>query len=174
MGRTITRSGRAPGSREIRLNIVAERIEDGQDLRREIERITKENDIQAGSILCGIGGLKTCRIRIPVMEPGQPRYIDPGVVEISALQGTLSPHSLHCHIAVCDEEGRMWGGHLSFGCIVRMTCELVIAVHDTLTFDRNHDPMTGYDELIVDRQSRARPQAVYGSAADPAWTECPE
>ena len=131
------------------LDIVAERIADGQDLWEAIEEITRNHHMLAGSILCGIGGLKKCRIRVPVITPGQPRYINPGIAEIAALQGTLSSHSAHCHIAVCDEQGRMWGGHLSKGCIVRMTCELVIAKHDALRFDRQHDLTTGYDELVV-------------------------
>jgi uncharacterized protein len=133
------------------LNILAERIEDGQDLRLEIERITKENNIRAGSILCGIGGLKICRIRVAVTNRAEPRYIDPGIVEIVTLQGTVSMRSVHVHVAVSDQTGRTWGGHLSEGCIVRMTCEIVIMRHDAYTFDREHDPDTGYNELVITR-----------------------
>lgn len=132
--------------------ILVERIEDGFDLRSEIERITRQNEVRAGSVLCGLGGLQKCRLRLPVTEPGQPKYINPGVVEIIALQGTLSLHSAHIHVAVSDEQGKVWGGHLSKGCIVRMTCELVIMKHSDYEFDRALDPVTGYDELVVSRR----------------------
>jgi uncharacterized protein len=133
------------------LNIFAERIEDGRDLRLEIERLTEKFNIRAGTILCGIGGLQKCRIRTAVVHPTQPQYIDPGTVEILTLQGTLSMHSAHAHIAVADETGHTWGGHLSEGCIVRMTCEIVIMRHDAYTFDRELDAQTGYDELLITR-----------------------
>jgi uncharacterized protein len=131
------------------LNILAERIEDGSDLRLEIERLTEKFNIRAGTILCGIGGLQKCRIRTAVIDPDQPKYIDPGPVEILALQGTLSRHSAHVHITVADESGRTWGGHLSEGCIVRMTCEIIMMRHDAYTFDRELDDQTGYDELVI-------------------------
>ncbi|HXW43668.1 MAG TPA: PPC domain-containing DNA-binding protein [Streptosporangiaceae bacterium] len=142
------------------MNVLAERIEDGRDLRLEIERITQQHRITAGSILCGIGGLRKCRIRAAVIDPGAPKYIDPGIVEIVALQGTLSMHSAHVHIAVSDRTGRTWGGHLSSGCIVRMTCELVIMRHDAYTFDRALDARTGYDELVITQHD----------AHEPAWS----
>jgi predicted DNA-binding protein with PD1-like motif len=41
---------------------------------------------------------------------------------------------------------------LSKGCIVRMTCELVIMKHSDYEFDRALDPVTGYDELVVSRR----------------------
>lgn len=131
------------------MSILAERIDDGRDLRLEIERLTEKFNIRAGAILCGVGGLQKCRIRTAVLDSAQPNYIDPGVVEILSLQGTLSMHSAHVHIAVADEAGHTWGGHLSEGCIVRMTCELVIVCHDSYTFDRELDAQTGYDELVI-------------------------
>lgn len=131
------------------MDYVAARIEDGKDLREEIERIVAENHIEAGSIICGIGGLQRCRIRLPVEEGQDPVYVDPGPVEIASMQGTVSLHSSHVHLAVCDTEGRTWGGHLSEGCIVRLTCELVIARHPGLVFDREPDASTGFDELVV-------------------------
>ena len=134
------------------MGILAERIEDGSDLRLEIERITREYQIRAGSILCGIGGLRKCRIRTAVIDLDRPSYIDPGIVEIVALQGTLSMHSAHVHITVSDQTGQTWGGHLSRGCIVRMTCELVIMCHESYTFDRALDVETGYDELVITKE----------------------
>jgi uncharacterized protein len=136
--------------KEPTVDFVAERIADGKDLRQEIERIVKDHNIEAGSIVCGIGGLSRCRIRVPVENGQQARFIDPGSVEIASMQGTLSLHSAHIHLAVSDHKGETWGGHLSEGCIVRLTCELVIARHRGLIFDRVLDPHTGFEELVIE------------------------
>ncbi len=45
--------------------------------------------------------------------------------------------------------GRTVGGHLTEGCTVRTTAEVVLTADDRLLFDREHDPATGYDELVV-------------------------
>jgi hypothetical protein len=50
---------------------------------------------------------------------------------------------------VADPEGRTVGGHLAEGCTVRTTAEVVVAADDRLVFAREHDPATGYDELVV-------------------------
>ena len=45
--------------------------------------------------------------------------------------------------------GRTVGGHLAEGCTVRTTAEVVLAADEQLLFAREHDPATGYDELVV-------------------------
>ena len=52
-------------------------------------------------------------------------------------------------LAVADQQGRTFGGHLAEGCTVRTTAEVVVAADDRLLFAREHDPATGYDELVV-------------------------
>jgi predicted DNA-binding protein with PD1-like motif len=131
------------------MDVIVERLREGADLREELERMVEQHDIAAGSIGCGIGGLSKCRIRLPVLERSAPTYIDPGIVEITALQGTLSRHSVHAHISVADQAGKLWGGHLGKGCIVRLSCEVVLLRHSGFVFDRTLDEWTGYDELVV-------------------------
>jgi predicted DNA-binding protein with PD1-like motif len=53
------------------------------------------------------------------------------------------------HLAVADQQGHTVGGHLAEGCTVRTTVEVVVAADDRLVFGREHDPATGYDELVV-------------------------
>jgi uncharacterized protein len=72
-----------------------------------------------------------------------------GPFEIVALTGTLSQDGGHLHLAVADQQGRTIGGHLAEGCTVRTTAEVVVAADDRLLFAREHDPATGYDELVV-------------------------
>jgi hypothetical protein len=52
-------------------------------------------------------------------------------------------------LAVADQQGRTVGGHLVAGCTVRTTAEVVLGADDRLVFAREHDPATGYDELVV-------------------------
>jgi uncharacterized protein len=72
-----------------------------------------------------------------------------GLFEIVALTGTLSQDGGHLHLAVADHQGRTLGGHLAEGCTVRTTAEVVLAADDRLVFAREHDPATGYDELVI-------------------------
>ncbi len=130
------------------MKTLAVRLTNGQDLMREIERIVKKNQIQAGVILSAVGSLSVASIRVPVID-GRVKYIKPKDLEIDSLQGTVSTDGCHLHISVSDVEGRVWGGHLKEGCMVRTTCELVIGVLDGQKFSRQKDPETGYDELMV-------------------------
>jgi predicted DNA-binding protein with PD1-like motif len=72
-----------------------------------------------------------------------------GAFEIVAVTGTLSPDGGHLHLAVADHQGRTVGGHLAEGCVVRTTAEVVLAADDRLASAREHDPATGYDELVI-------------------------
>src|SRR5476651_2639491 len=130
------------------MKTIATRIKQGQDLVKEIEKVVPENDIQAGIILSGVGGLIKSKIRVPVID-GNTQYIYPENLEIVSLNGTVSKTGIHIHISGSDVEGKVWGGHLKEGSLVRMTCELVIGVLDDTVFERTPDPDTGYKELNV-------------------------
>ncbi|MBQ9988085.1 MAG: DUF296 domain-containing protein, partial [Erysipelotrichales bacterium] len=69
--------------------------------------------------------------------------------EIVSLTGTLSTEGLHLHISVSDKEGRVWGGHLSDGCVIYTTAEIVLGELEQYTFTREMDENTGYKELVV-------------------------
>jgi predicted DNA-binding protein with PD1-like motif len=72
-----------------------------------------------------------------------------GDFEIVALTGTLAPAGVHLHLAVADSTGQTLGGHLIEGCVVRTTAELVVAADGSVVFDREPDPATGFDELVI-------------------------
>ena len=50
------------------------------------------------------------------------------------------------HIAISDEEGVVYGGHLMEGCNVHTTAEICI-IESEMVFKRIFDPKTGYKEL---------------------------
>ena len=68
-----------------------------------------------------------------------------------SLAGTLSPDGPHLHIAVSDADGRVTGGHMGPGCIVRTTAEVLVMLLPDFRFSREDDPATGYKELFVNR-----------------------
>lgn len=136
------------GNAQDSISVFVTRLGDGDDVKAEIERAARELDIRAGTVLAGIGGLSTCRIRLPVITT-QARYINPGVVEVVSIQGTVSVAGCHLHIAVSDRDGQVWGGHLSSGCVVRLSCEIVIGRLTGWRFTREFDPTTGFEELVV-------------------------
>lgn len=130
------------------MKTIAVRIPGGKDLVREIERVVAENNIKAGVILSGVGGLTKSKIRVPVID-GDTKFIYPENLEIVSLNGTVSLTGIHIHISGSDVDGKVWGGHLKEGSIVRMTCELVIGILDDTVFERKPDEDTGYNELHV-------------------------
>jgi uncharacterized protein len=130
------------------MKTIAKRLHDGQDLLNEITSLAAENNIQAGVILSAVGSLKTSRIRVPVID-GNVQYISPTDLEIDNLHGTVSVNGSHLHISVSDIEGRVMGGHMKEGCVVRTTCELVIGILEETVFSREPDVETGFDELVI-------------------------
>ena len=89
-------------------------------------------------------------VRVRLRLAGGTQYATwQGAFEIVALTGTLSQDGSHLHLAVADDQGRTVGSHLTEGCTVRTTAEVVLGADDRLVFAREHDPAIGYDELVV-------------------------
>ena len=130
------------------MRTIALRLTDGQDLLTEIKNQATGHSIRAGVILSAVGSLKESNIRVPVID-GEVKFINPKNLEIDNLHGTVSVNGCHLHISVSDVEGKVMGGHLKEGCVIRTTCELVIGILDDTTFTRENDPQTGFDELVV-------------------------
>ena len=55
----------------------------------------------------------------------------------------------HLHASLADADGRVLGGHVAPGCIVRTTAEVLLALLDDVRFTREPDAATGYAELHV-------------------------
>jgi predicted DNA-binding protein with PD1-like motif len=123
------------------------RLHPGQDVKNEITVFTKKQQIKAGIVLTCIGSLSSARLRLAdenVTKKLEEKF------EILSLQGTLSQDGCHLHISISDSEGSVIGGHLLDGCIIYTTAEIVIGEVDDLTFSREYDPQTGFDELKVE------------------------
>jgi len=118
----------------------------GDELRAAIEAAVGAAKCEAAFVVAGIGSLASTRLRLAGAD--EPMTIE-GDVEILTLSGSASPQASHLHASVSDARGRVWGGHVAPGCVVRTTAEVAIALLPALAFTRERDEFTGYDELVV-------------------------
>ena len=128
------------------MRTIALRLRPGADLKAELLALAAREGFRAGRVLTCVGSLSRVRLRL-AGDAEHASWQDP--FEIFALTGTLSKDGGHLHLAVADPQGRTLGGHLAEGCTVRTTAEVVLAADDRLVFAREHDPATGYDELVI-------------------------
>ena len=121
------------------------RLKRGEDLLLSIRRLAVEKGIAAGVVLSAVGCISEGNVRDA--SGVNIRHIDEHC-EIVSLNGTVSARRCHLHIALSKEDLSTIGGHLSPGCIVNTTCELVIGELPGVGFGVEQDAATGYDELI--------------------------
>ncbi|MDC8758375.1 PPC domain-containing DNA-binding protein [Janthinobacterium fluminis] len=122
------------------------RLSPGQDVRAALEAVLAEHALQAAFVLQGIGSLDVAQLRLAgAAAPTALR----GDMEILTLAGSLSLDGAHLHMAVADAQGRVTGGHVAGGCIVRTTAEILLALLPGQRFSRLPDAGTGYAELFV-------------------------
>jgi uncharacterized protein len=133
------------------MRTIAIRLRPGTDLKGELLALAARERVRAGWVLTCVGSLSQARLRL---AGGAEHATWQGPLEIVALTGTLSQDGSHLHLAVADDQGRSFGGHLAQGCTVRTTAEVVLGADDRLLFAREHDPATGYDELVVRQRDR--------------------
>ena len=127
------------------------RLDPGQDLRRAIEEALHASGHDAGFVVAGIGSLGPARLR---MAGADEPVLLTGDLEVLTLSGSISPRGAHLHMSVADVEGRVSGGHVALGCVVRTTAEVLIAWLPDWHFDRETDATTGHAELAIRPSTR--------------------
>ena len=125
------------------------RLKPGQELKTELAKLALENDLQAASIVSAVGSLTDVSLRL-ANKPDATHYA--GHFEVVSLSGYLAAHEFHVHMAVSDGEGRTIGGHVMDGNRVYTTLVVVIEEHLRHRYRREHDPASGYDELVIDER----------------------
>lgn len=123
------------------------RLSPQQDLRAALEAAFAGHSATAAFVLQGIGSLSVARIRFAGMPHSTELH---GDMEILTLAGTLSPDGAHLHISVADAQGKVTGGHADYGCMVRTTAEILVALLPEHRFSRALDPVSGFKELFID------------------------
>lgn len=122
------------------------RLHPHQDLKVELDTFARVNNLEAACVLACVGSLRRAVLRFANQE--QAAELD-GKFEIVSLTGTLSKYGSHYHLSIADGEGRTLGAHLLEGCLIYTTAEIVIGVLPGVSFLREIDNATGYDELYI-------------------------
>ncbi|AET91415.1 hypothetical protein BYI23_B008080 [Burkholderia sp. YI23] len=122
------------------------RLSPGDDLRAALDLAFRERALTAAYVLQGIGSLSVARIRYAGRDDASEWRAD---LEILTLAGTLSAQGPHLHMSIADADGRVRGGHVAPGCIVRTTAEIVVAHLPGERYTREHDAATGFAELVI-------------------------
>jgi predicted DNA-binding protein with PD1-like motif len=122
------------------------RLEPGSDLRSSLEAAACAAGDMPAFVVCGIGSLSQTRLRL---AGAASETAVQGDVEILTLSGTLTPDGAHLHMSVADAQGRVLGGHVCRGNVVRTTAEVLLVPLPAGTLAREQDPQTGYRELVV-------------------------
>ena len=122
------------------------RLLPGADLRHAIEDELARRGDTAAFVLAGIGSLQPACIRLA--GAAEATQID-GALELLTLSGSVAANGAHLHLSVADAQGRVTGGHAAYGCIVRTTAELLLLPLHGWDFAREHDPRTGWAELVI-------------------------
>jgi predicted DNA-binding protein with PD1-like motif len=122
------------------------RLSPGDDLRAALSDAVAAQGVEAAFVVAGIGSLREANLRFAGRDTLQHTV---GDLEILTLSGTLGTGGAHLHASLSDADGRVFGGHVAPGCIVRTTAEILLAVLDDVRFAREPDAATGYAELAI-------------------------
>jgi len=146
------------------VRIYAVRLKPGIELKNALHQFTMLHNIQAGAILTCVGSLSKVTLRMPgSLTQAQLTHTAPTTLvledkfEIISLVGTLDPQGRHhLHLSVSDTGGKVIGGHMQHGNIVRTTAEIVIADLEQFVFSREQCDASGWDELVITGQDGQR------------------
>ncbi|AAP99919.1 MULTISPECIES: PCC domain-containing protein [Prochlorococcus] len=98
------------------------KLNPGVDLKLSIAEFARKNNIN-GFIVGVVGDLSKAVVQCP---KNKTKTSFDGTLEIISLNGTISPESVHLHLAISDGDCRVWGGHLEQGAIVLKGADILI------------------------------------------------
>jgi uncharacterized protein len=122
------------------------RLQPGDDLRQALQAVVTAQGRRAAFVLAGIGSLRGAQLRPAGAE--QPLAVV-GDVELLSLGGSIAANGAHLHMSLADASGRVLGGHVAPGCIVRTTAEVLLQLLPGWDFQRQADADTGWAELAI-------------------------
>ena len=141
----------------------AVRLRPGDDLVPALLAAASGHGLAAAAVVTCVGSLSEARLRLAGAKDFLSLVED---LEIVSLVGTLgSGGGFHLHAALSRTDGSVVGGHIKGRAIVATTAEVVLAGLPALTFAREPDAATGYDELVIRSRTAARPAEVAEAAA---------
>jgi uncharacterized protein len=125
------------------------RLPPNKDLKKEIDAFVAKEKIEAGYIITCVGSLTQANIRYANQANGT---MQSGHFEIVSLVGTVSINGSHLHISISDSTGKTIGGHLLTENLIYTTAEIVIGESKNLSFTREKDGTTPWEELQVKKK----------------------
>ncbi len=125
---------------------LALRLLPGEEVLQALRLHLQQHRLQSAFIAGCVGSLTDVTLRFAGQDHSQQLT---GKFEVVSLIGTLDAQGEHLHLAVSDETGQMYGGHLMPGCTVRTTLELVLGELEQVTFSRQPCALSGYEELVI-------------------------
>ena len=135
------------------MRTLAKRLVPGQDLFLELQRLAQEEALEAAVILSAVGSFSKAAMRFA--DDTKTTFLT-GPVEIVSITGTLSKDSMHVHLAVSNQTGATFGGHLTEGSSVYTTIELVVMdLSQSFIFERALCEKTMFEELLVRQKGHA-------------------
>ncbi len=128
------------------MNFVPIRLKAGHDLRHTLENLVHAHNGQGAFVISGIGSLDNAKLRF---AGDASETLIAGPLEIVSIAGSLTLAGAHLHMAVSDKDGRVTGGHVGYGNIIRTTLEALLVLLPTWELTREFDAATGFKELVV-------------------------
>lgn len=123
------------------------RLVPGDDLRRSLEEAVRDVALAGAFVVSGIGSLRVAVLRYAGSQQTTRIEAD---LELLSLAGSVCGDGTHLHAVVADAHGRVLGGHLCPGSLVRTTAEILLMVMPAEQhLSRTHDAATGYSELVI-------------------------
>ncbi len=106
------------------------KLENGQDLLKDLEKQLIKEGIKDGIIINGIGSTTSYHIHVVKscnLPPGNVYFKKDVPFDVVNMQGYIMDGEVHAHISFADaEDGSQFGGHLEPGCKVLTFCIITI------------------------------------------------
>jgi len=134
-------------------NIAFARFAEDDELLTSVTQVAEEAKISAGFFFL-IGTLKKANLgffregKYETIEMNKPLEIVSCLGNISIKEGKVFAHA---HIAVSDEKGSVFGGHVMPKCIIGVTGELVLVEASGIRLVREFDEKTKLSLLSMEK-----------------------
>jgi len=129
--------------------VIALRLDQGEDVLASIEAAAKKHDIHTGVVLSGIGTLDRARLH-HITRTGYPsvdEFVEhEGPIELLSVQGLIADYVPHLHTCISIKE-QTYMGHLEPGCRVLYLAEIAIGRLEGVRLRRVTNPKTGINQL---------------------------
>jgi hypothetical protein len=124
------------------VKVMVERFRAGDDVLDRLNQLVRANGINAASFTA-LGAVEKACVGFFDGNDEYSTVSYAGPLEVLSCLGNVSLKEgkpfIHAHIAIADQEGKAYGGHLMPGCIVSATFEVTLLVYEGMDLLRKLD-----------------------------------